>query len=142
MGGNDLVDSMRLPTWVELRARDLVPQSGNRLAIDVMRRRTADYFSAMIGPIPDRDDFQGHHTPPLFRDRVKVAYASIERVYVASWHSPNHSGDTSAAAAVRRVRQQPVLFQRSMLIADGAAGVIKTVVADAGADLMTVDMVA
>lgn len=142
MGGNDLVDSMRLPAGVNERTRDLVPQSGDRLAIDVMRRRTADYFAAMVGRITDRDDFQGHHTPPLFRDRVKVAYVSTERIYAAVVTIRISQSDSSSAATVRRVRQQPVLFQRSMLIADRAAGVIKTVVADAGADLMTVDMVA
>ena len=56
MGGNDLVDAMRLATRVGLRTVDFVAKPSNRSAANIVCGRTADNGAAMIGLIADRDN--------------------------------------------------------------------------------------
>lgn len=56
MGGNDLVDAMRLATRVGLRTVDFVAKPSNRSTANIVRGRTADDGAAMIGLVADRDD--------------------------------------------------------------------------------------
>jgi len=56
VSGNDLVDTMWFAAGVGQRTVNLVTQSGDRFAPDVVVGRAADHCAAVIGFVSDCDD--------------------------------------------------------------------------------------